>query len=551
MKQDTRVPLKWIVKRIKRYIPGIVAVSLIDIIIALLGVTLTFVSKEILDTHIKGTANKIWVFGAILIGISLFNIFLSSLVSIINVRVAGKITISMRNYMFSSLVHKKYPKISGHHSGDLLNRFTSDIDVIVTAATSTVPSLVSMITKIIAGVTALIVLSPTLAIIVVLLGTLFPFLGRFISKRYKYLHKEMQRTEGQSRSFLQESFANIVVVKSFRSEEPILKKLNEYMHENLRIKIKRNFISVIMHVFLHAFFNVGYYGVLIWGASQFGNGLTYGTLNQYLQLISQLRAPLQNVSGVLPQYYAAIASAERLIDLENIENEPEQYDDEQLEKLKADFKKIVINNVAFAYDDELILKNCSFEIPKNKITAITGESGCGKSTLFKLILGLYEPVGGDITINGEIPIGPDTRGLFAYVPQGNMILSGTIRENITMCNPDIADEQIINAAKAADIYDFITTLPDGLNTVLSERGAGLSEGQIQRISLARALLFDTPVLLLDEATSALDEATETAVLSNIKNMTDKTVLFITHRNTSISVCDHIVHAKDKQYEIVK
>lgn len=551
MKKDTRIPLKWVIKRIKRFIPGIAIVSVIDIITALLGIAMAFISKEILDTHTNGTENKLLWFGITLLAVVVLNILLTSLVSVINVRVSGKITISMRNYMFSSLVHKKYPKISDHHTGDLLNRFTSDIDVIVTAATSTVPKVVAMITKIVAGVIALAILNPVLAAIVVTLGTLFPFFGRFISRRYKYLHKEMQRTEGQSRSFLQESFANIVVVKSFRSEAPILKKLNEYMQENLRFKIKRNFISVIMHVLLHAFFNVGYYGVLIWGASQFGNGLTYGTLNAYLQLIGQLRAPLQNVSGILPQYYAAMASAERLIELENIEDEPEQYNDEQLQKLKADFEKIIIENVAFAYDEELILKNCSFEVPKNKITAITGESGCGKSTLFKLLLGLYEPAGGKITINGDIPIGPDTRGLFSYVPQGNMILSGSIKENITMCNDNIDDEQIIKAAKAADIYDYITTLPDGFDTILSERGAGLSEGQIQRLSIARALLFDTPILLLDEATSALDEATETTVLSNIKQMTDKTVLFITHRNTSIAVCDHIVHAADKKYSVVK
>lgn len=551
MKKSTKTPLKWVLKRIKRFIPGIIAVSLIDVVIALLGIALAFISREILDMHTNNTMDRLLWFAVILFGVIILNVLLSSLVSVINVRVGGKITISMRNYLFSSLVHKKYPAISSHHSGDLLNRFTSDIDVIVTGATSTFPSLVSMITKIISGVIALVILNPMLALIVVVLGTLLPFFGRFISKRYKYLHKEMQHTEGKSRSFLQESFANIVVIKSFRSEAPILKKLNEYMHENLRVKIKRNFVTVIMHILLFLFFNLGYYGVLIWGASQFGKGLTYGTLNAYLQLIGQLRAPLQNISGILPQYYSAMASAERLIELEKIEDEPLSYDDEQLKKLTDNFEKIVIDNVAFAYDDELILKNCSFEVPKNKITAITGESGCGKSTLFKLLLGLYEPVGGSITINGNINIGPDTRGLFSYVPQGNMILSGTIRENITMCNDNISEEQIIKAAKAADIYDLILSLPEGFNTVLSERGAGLSEGQIQRISIARALLFDAPVLLLDEATSALDETTETTVLSNIKNMTDKTVLFITHRNTSISVCDHIIHAQDKKYMVVK
>lgn len=551
MKKNNSSALKWVLVRVKRFIPGVIAIAAIDAAIAVLGVLLAFISREVLDMSSNGTLERVLLFGAVLFGVILLNILLTALASVINVRIAGRITIALRSYMFSSLVRKRYSAVSGHHSGDLLNRFTSDIDVIVTSVTSTFPNVVSMIARVIAGVTALVVLNPMLALIVVLVGTLFPFLGRFISRKYKYLHKLVQSTEGQARSFLQESFANLVVVKSFRSEKPILQKLDEYMQENLRIKIKRNFISVIITVLMHSFFSLGYYGVLLWGATQFANGLTYGTLNAYLQLISQLRAPLQNLSGILPQYYAAMASAERLMELEKIESEPEPLDDGALDELRQSFEKLVIDNVAFAYDNELILKNCSFEVPKNRITAITGESGCGKSTLFKLILGLYEPAGGSITVNGEIPVGPATRGLFAYVPQGNMILSGTIRENITMCNPEISDAQVENAARAADIYDFIVTLPDGFETRLSERGGGLSEGQLQRISIARALLFDTPVLLLDEATSALDEQTETTVLSNIRRMTGKTVLFITHRNTSISICDHIVHVDDKKFTVIK
>jgi len=212
---------------------------------------------------------------------------------------------------------------------------------------------------------------------------------------------------------------------------------------------------------------------------------------------------------------------------------------------------VSVKNVAFSYDEEIILRNCSFEFYRGRITALTGESGSGKSTLFKLLLGLYEPIGGTLNFNEDIPIDASTRGMFAYVPQGNMILSGTIRENLTLCNPDVSDEEIVKATKAAAIYDYISTLPDAFDTVLSERGAGLSEGQIQRLSIARALLFDAPILLLDEATSALDEATETEVLSNIKQLEDKTVLFITHRNTSISVCDDIINVKDKVFTKIK
>ena len=551
MKKTNPSAARWTAARLKKFIPAIIAISAINAITALIGIYMAFLSKRVLDMNATGTLNRAVLFGGMLFAAVVVSILLSGISSAINVRVGGKITISLRRYLFSVLVRRHYSETSKYHSGELLNRFTSDIDVISSLATSTLPSVVSMITKVIAGVIALTVLNPVLSLIVVLTGTLFPFFGRFISRKYKYLHKQVQQTEGLSRSFLQESFANLVVIKYFRSEQPILNKLDEYMQQNLKIKIKRNFISVIISVLMQSFFSLGYYGVLIWGALQFSNGLTYGTLNAYLQLISQLRTPLQNLSGILPQYYSAMASAERLMELEQMDTEPEPLSKNELDKLRGSFESLVIDNVAFAYDDELILQNCSFTVPKNKITAITGESGCGKSTLFKLILGLYEPSGGKITVNGDIPVGPATRGLFAYVPQGNMILSGTVRENITMCNPDIDGSAVENAARAADIYDYISSLPEGFETRLSERGGGLSEGQVQRISIARALLSDAPILLLDEATSALDEATETAVLSNISKMTDKTVLFITHRNTSISVCDHIVHANGKKFTVVK
>lgn len=548
-KKEKKTALRWIFARIRRYIPAIIGVSLLNALLSVSYVFLALISKEIIDSTDK---YRLLITGVILIALVVCELLTSTLLTIINVKLSGKMTITMRSYMFSSLVHKKYPGLFDHHTGDLLNRFTSDIDTIVTGCTGIVPSVVSMVSKLIAGMIALFILNPWLACIVLVLGFTVPFLGRSISKKYKYMHKEVQKTEGQARSFLQESFANVVVIKTFISEAPILKKLNEYMQQNLKMKVKRSFITALIHLSLHMFFTLGYYMVLIWGASQLAiNKLTYGTLNAYLQLFNQLRAPLQNVSGILPQYYSTIASAERLIELENIENEPEVIVSDELSQLKTYFGGIRIDNVSFSYDEEVILRKCSFEVASGAITAITGESGSGKSTLFKILLGLYEPDGGSITFADGTPINAGTRGMFSYVPQGNMILSGTIRDNITLCNDNITDEQIEKATRAAAIYDYIKTLPNGFETQLSERGAGLSEGQIQRLSIARALLFDAPILLLDESTSALDEQTEIELLTNIKNMTDKTVLFITHRNTSIGVCDHIVHVENKRFEMIK
>lgn len=288
-----------------------------------------------------------------------------------------------------------------------------------------------------------------------------------------------------------------------------------------------------------------------YGISRFSKDVSSRFFKLFYQITSQLRAPLQNVSGIMPQYYSALASAERLMETEEGEYDLPAVEQDKLDEISRNFRRIDVKNVTFGYNDELILKNCNFTAEKGKITAITGESGSGKSTIFKIILGLYDQQDGEITINGDIKLDTSLRGLFAYVPQGNMVLSGTIRENITLCHENVSEEDIIKAAKAADIYDLIMSLPDGFDTVVSERGGGLSEGQIQRISIARALLTDAPVLLLDEATSALDESTETTVLKNIREMHEKTILFVTHRNTSLKVCDKIIHVENKDFNVIK
>ena len=543
-KENNGRALKWIYCRIRRYIPLTAAVSVISALSALSFVALALITKRVMDIATGDTSGSLFKSGILLFAVIAIQILLSAAQSILNAYSNGKQTIAFRNYLFGVLCRKKYADISAYHSGDILNRFTSDIDTVVTSSVNIIPNVVSIATKIVAGIGTMLFMNPYIAAAVLLCGVTFPAIGRAINKRYKYMHKECQRTEGRTRAFLQECFENIVVIKTFISEAPFIKKLDSYMDDNFRLKIKRTSISVIANISLYALFTAGYYAVLLWGAGGLSGGtLTYGTLMAFLQLISQLRAPLQNVSGILPQYYSALASAERLMELEGAADEPFPAAAERLEKIKEDFRTLEIKNLFFGYAGESVLRDFSFCAKRGNITAITGESGSGKSTLFKLILGLYEPQSGSITINGEIPLDASLRGLFAYVPQGNMVLSGTVRENITMNNRAVTDEQIERAARAAEIYDYITYLPDGFETHLAERGAGLSEGQIQRISIARALLTNAPILLLDEATSALDEETETRVLANIKSMTDKTVLFITHRNTSLKVCDRIVHVE--------
>lgn len=551
-KENNKATLKWIYARTKRFLPAVAVTSLISAFTAVSYVLLALITKRVLDIATKDAAGSLAAAGTALFAVIAVQVILSACQSLLNAYVNGKLTLSLRSYLFTLICRKRYSQISRYHSGDILNRLTSDVDVVVSSSVSIIPSVVSTVAKITAGIGAMIFMNPIIAAVILVLGITVPAIGRAINKKYKYMHKECQRTEGKTRSFMQECFENIVVIKSFASEKPFVKRLTVFMEDNFRLKIKRTGISVLASICLYTFFTAGYYAVLLWGAGGLAAGtLTYGTLMLFLQLISQLRAPLQNVSGILPQYYSALASAERLIELEKPEDEKPSLEKESADRLKDNFESLEINGLCFGYGRETVIENCSFKIEKNKITAVTGESGSGKSTLFKLILGLYSPTAGSITVNGKIPVDASVRGLFAYVPQGNMVLSGTVRDNITLCNPDVDEERLINAAKAAEIYDYISSLPDGFDTVLSERGTGLSEGQIQRISIARALLTEAPVLLLDEATSALDETTETRVLENIKAMSAKTVVFITHRNTSLKVCDRIIRVENKKFAALK
>lgn len=535
MKQN-KTTNKWIYKHTKPFVPQIIYISLLNFIASVAYIILAKLSQQIIDSASKSVTHTFIIGSVSLFGLILLHIIIEAVVSIILTSVATKMNISLKNYMFTCLMKKKYVNIAEYHSGDLLNRFSTDVDIIVNGSINLIPSLVSMLTKIVAGFAALCIQNYYFAFAVLFIGFIFPLCGRLLSRKYKDLHKQVQQTEGATRSFMQESFANIVVVKTFGGEKPFLMKLKDFLNTNRNLRIKKSVFSVLISALLYLFFSLGYYGILVWGAAQIASGvMTIGTLVYFLQLISVLRAPLQNISGIIPKYYSTVASAERLIELEQIE------DESQNNNKIIDFNNISAQNLTFAYTNEIVLRHNNFLIERGTITAITGRSGSGKSTLFKLLLGLFPATAGALSFDGKTPIDETTRQMFSYVPQGNMIISGTIRDNITLCDTTANEEDIINAAKVATIYDFIETLPDGLDSVISERGQGLSEGQIQRIAIARALLFDAPIILLDEATSALDEQTETQLLNNLKTLTNKTILFITHRNTSLSVCDKILH----------
>ena len=515
--------LKWIINSTKSFFPHIAAISVLNIALSLLLILLAYIGSNIIDSK-SGFISK----SLIVAGIIVLQIILQFSVSYLSAYSSGKITIALREHIFSELLKKEYEQIEKNHSGDILNRMTNDVAQTARGAVELIPEICTVLTKIAAGLYAIIKQNYLLAVIVIIVGFLIPLAGRFFSKKYKFLHKEVLRTEGKTRSFYQECLENITVIKSFSGRKTISEKANGLMTDNLKLRIKQRIYSSAINLSLFASFSLGYYAVIIWAVS---TGLSYGTIYYLLEIITILRSPLQSVSGILPKYYSMTASAERIMEIDKKKDEPAALPNAETEKLKNEFNYIICSHLSFSYGEKKVLSDCSFKIKKGTLTLFSGESGCGKSTMFKLLLGLYSPDSGELFFDNSQRIDASVRPMFSYVPQGNMIVSGTIKENLTLFNSEIKEEKIIKATKIAEIYDLISSLPDGFETVLTERGGGLSEGQIQRLAVARALLFDAPILLLDESTSALDRDTEIRILNNIKSLTDKTVLFITHHKT--------------------
>lgn len=539
---------KWIYNNGKKVFPVMLLFIILNIAMSLIQVRFATASKTVMDVATKVVPGSLASAFVVLLSLILIRLIIQIIVNYLNVHTASKFEIALKRHLFKTLINKDYLSVTKYHSGELLNRINSDVAVVVNGIITILPTAAMLITSIIGAFYVLYKIDSTLAIIILCIGPVFAIGARIYSTKYKKMHKLCQEYDGKTKSFMLEILQNLLVVKSFGVEEKMLDKSEILQHNSYKLRIKRVTVSLFAHVGAFLIFNAGYYFALGYAAMQLSNGdLTYGDVTAILALVSQIQTPFRNVSGLIPQAFGVSASVERLMELEDLKDEPATasiIDDDTYNNME----KIVFDNVTFSYNDDSAVSGINMEIKKGECSVIAGESGSGKSTSIKLLLGIMAPDSGRIYIAGqdsEKDIGKDTRPLFAYVPQGNLILSGTIRENIVFGNSNAKEEDIIKAAKIAQIWDFVETLEKGLDTDLGEKGLGLSEGQIQRISIARAILHDAPVLLLDEATSALDSQTEKNLLAAIREMTDKTCIIVSHKQAAFDMCDSIIYIERK------
>lgn len=463
-------------------------------------------------------------------------------VSAINVRLENltnsRMNFTIRRDLYSLVMQQEWLGKDKHHSGDVINRLETDVSTVTGVITSDVPEIFTTLVQMVAAVVILCTMDWKLAVLLVLITPLFLLFSRIFFRRMRRMTKGIRESESKVQSHLQESLRHKLVIRSMENETRMQERLNDLQTVEYGQVVERTNFNVFARTMVSASFAAGYLSAFIWGAYGIARrGMTFGVMTSFLQLVGQIQRPVVNLMHQIPNLVYASASIDRLMELEEAPLE------ETGEPVKLDAPiGIKLEGVDYTYPDgdRPVLQGFSFDFKPETSTAIIGETGAGKSTIIRLMMALLKPSAGKVTLynaGGEVQASSATRCNFVYVPQGNSLLSGTIRENLLMGKPDASDEQMWEALDTA-AAEFVRTLPDGLDTICGEGGTGLSEGQAQRIAIARGLLRPGDILLLDEFSSSLDPETENRLLENLETKTaGKTLVYITHREKISKICD--------------
>lgn len=538
MVQDA--PVVWILKHIRKRIPALILMTLAYIAHALLGVAFALGMRNVIDCAIDGQMPH-FIKACVLQGATILGLLISLVLSrYLQEKLRSLLDRDWKKDLLHRLLHADFAAVSSYHSGELMNRLNNDIRTVTEGILATLPNVASLTAKVIAAVGALLAMEPVLTGILLAAGLILVLLSGLLRKPLKELQKQVSEEEGKVSSLLQESLEKLLMVQALDVADQIELRSDNAMHSRYTAQRKQKNATILANVCL----NILHYGAgfvaLVWcSAGLLRGNISFGSLTAVTQLVTQLQTPFVRISGIVPQYIAMISSAERLMELESLEEQTPQVL-ENPRYLYQNLTEIGAENLTFSYDRDLILQKASFRIPKGCFAVITGPSGIGKSTLLKLLLGIFRPESGRLYLNFAdtcTTVSRQTRSMFAYVPQGNLLLSGTLRDNLTITRPDATDKEIAQATYVSAMDEFLPQLPQGLDTVLGESGAGLSEGQSQRLAIARAVLSGAPVILLDEGTSALDAETELLVLQRLRDLPDRTCIAVTHRPAAMELCD--------------
>ena len=544
--------IKWIGQAVGGRGWFVALLCVIQSALALSGIAFALLMRRSIDSAVLGQMSNFYQ-SAIWLAILIFTqLGMRSLNRFVEDDTKAVIDNRLRQKMFHGILKSEYSNVKEYHTGELMNRITSDVSVITDGAVTLLPSIVSMFVRIVGILLVMRAIEPWFVVVFLVGGILVAALSVAPRKFQKRLHKRVQEADGEVRSFLQESLESLLVIHAFGCEEKIEAENENKMKAHRKVRRTRSNVYNLFGSGLRFFMQCGYLFGFTWcGIGILEGRITYGTLTAVLQLIGQIQTPFANMGSTFPKYASMLASAERLMEItEKAKGESEDAIGKTREEVYEKLDSISFEHVSFAYDnDRPVLKDEFFSVKKGEFAALIGSSGIGKSTIMKLLLSVYHPNDGEIKIELEdetIGLKDLPKGMFAYVPQGNYLMSGPIWKVVGFAEKsDTIDRvKVEEACKVACAHEFITELPNGYDTVLGERGDGLSEGQMQRIAVARAIYSGCPILLLDEATSALDADTERRMISELKKMSDYTVFLVTHRKDVWELCDRVLERKE-------
>ena len=536
---------------------GVLLLVILNSAISISAVAFALVLREAIDGAVSGNKMVFLKFVIILGLIMVGQIAARGVIRFLDEYVRSGMENVIKTRLYETILSRKYSAITAFHTGELLNRITNDAVVVADGFVQIIPGIIAMLVKLVGAAAVLFVLDYRFSVIFFAGGGLVLVFTTLFRRVMKKLHKDVQAADGVLRSYLSENLGSLMVLKTFGAERKSIDTSKQYMDKHRFMRMKRNRFSNICNVGFGLVMNGGYIFGLCWCSFGILHGsITYGTLSAVLQLVDQLWAPLANMTGYLPKFYGMLSSAERCMELETLEEEhvESQFSRDYCRELYKDMTAIECKNITFRYEDDIILENADISIGKGELITIMGNSGAGKSTLLKLLLAIYEPEKGTLELKTDkesYALTERYRKMFAYVPQGNFLMSGNVTSAIASLddtNADVDMDKVKAVAHIACADTFVEKLEHGYDTLIGERGMGISEGQAQRLAIARALYTDAPVLLLDEATSALDEQIEKKVLKNIRELTDKTVIIVSHRKAVLEVCDRCVVLEDKHFE---
>ncbi|NDV83796.1 ABC transporter ATP-binding protein [Bacteroides sp. 51] len=495
-------------------------------------------SKQVIDIATGTTEGSLWEMGVVTVILLILQLSCNVLESWLNSRMQVEGGNTLRRRLFARLLQSRWNELERFHTGDVINRVEQDTNAIISLLTGTVPAFITTGIQLLASFIFFCMLDKALPWLLIGILPIFLLASRFYIRRMRKYTREIRHSDSRIQSVIQESLQHRTVIKTLEQGDRHLEKLDD-LQRTLRTQVfDRTKFSLFSRSMVALAFSGGYLIAFLWGAVRLSVGsMTFGTMTAFLQLVSKLQRPALDVVRMIPAFINALTAIERLMELEALPAE-EMGDRIRFEETP----ELTLQDITFRYkpEDKPIFEHFSLDFPAGSQTAIMGETGKGKTTLIRLLLALATPQEGSIRLRNssmEAEISPLTRCNFIYVPQGNTLFSGTIRDNLLMGNPEATEEEMKEALHTA-VADYVFSLPDGMDTILNELGGGLSEGQAQRISIARALLRPGSILLFDEATSALDPETEKLLVENLRSYGQgKTVIFVTHHPALAEACE--------------